>query len=57
MSAFTDRYPHGVLLEQEGGVPNDAINWDTATHICRKHRTRERVCQDAHPNPNPNPND
>jgi hypothetical protein len=44
---FMRRYPHGVLVEQEGGVPNDAENWNAATHICRKHRERERTCRDA----------
>lgn len=41
------RYPHGVLTEQEGGVPNDALNYDDATHTCRKHRVVERVCRDV----------
>ena len=45
--AFLARYPHGVLTEQEGGVPNDAVNWDTAIHVCRKHRVAEGVCPDA----------
>jgi hypothetical protein len=46
-ASFRTRYPHGVLTEQEGGIPNDALNWEDATHICRKHRRRERVCVDA----------
>jgi len=49
VSEFTDRYPHGVLVEQEGGVPNDVYNWETARHVCRKHRVTETRCVDAAP--------
>lgn len=44
---FTERYPHGVLLEQEGGVPNEVYCWESARHVCRKHRVPESVCADA----------
>lgn len=44
---FRQRYPHGVLTEQEGGVPNDAVNWDDAKHVCRKHKVPEWICADA----------
>lgn len=44
---FRARYPHGVLTEQEGGVPNDVYDWESAVHVCRKHREREAVCRDA----------
>jgi hypothetical protein len=46
-AAFLARYPHGVLTEQEGGIPNDALDWEAAIHVCRKHRIREGVCIDA----------
>jgi hypothetical protein len=51
VAAFRDRYPHGVLTEQEGGVANDALYWESATHVCRKHKVRERVCADAKAKP------
>lgn len=44
---FEERYPHGVLTEQEGGIPNDAYHWEEARHVCRKHRVMERVCADV----------
>ncbi len=47
MSDFKHRYPHGVLVEQEGGIPNDVENWEDCTHVCRKHRVSERVCRDV----------
>ena len=48
-SNLLDRYPHGVLTEQEGGIPNDVLNYDQARHVCRLHRIREDVCPDAQP--------
>lgn len=49
--SLLDRYPHGVLTEQEGGIPNDVVNYDGAYHVCRLHRVREQVCPDAQPRP------
>jgi hypothetical protein len=48
-SNLLDRYPHGVLTEQEGGVPNDVMNYDRAIHVCRLHRVREETCSEARP--------
>lgn len=48
-TSLLDRYPHGVLTEQEGGVPNDVENYDSALHVCRLHRKREATCPDARP--------
>lgn len=47
--SLLDRYPHGVLTEQEGGVPNDVLNYESARHVCRLHRVREDACPDAQP--------
>jgi hypothetical protein len=44
---FLARYPYGVLTEQEGGVDNEAYNWEWATHVCRKHRKLEQICPDG----------
>lgn len=48
-SSLLDRYPHGVLTEQEGGIPNDVLNYAAAAHVCRLHRVREVVCSEAQP--------
>lgn len=48
-TSLLDRYPHGVLTEQEGGLPADVEDYDEASHVCRLHRVREQVCSDATP--------
>ena len=50
---FKARYPHGVLTEQEGGVPNDVYRWEDARHVCRKHKVTETVCVDTLPKRRP----
>lgn len=47
--SLLDRYPHGVLTEQEGGLPSDVEDYDQALHVCRLHRVREAVCTEAKP--------
>lgn len=50
-SRLLDRYPHGVLTEQEGGLPSDLPDYERANHVCRLHRVREAVCSEAAPRP------